>query len=84
MTGSCFNPRATELITSCASKLLDGQIGNYITPIEIREATDLLQRRTAMYDYRWSPIEVFIAVNKNSKNIDKLFDFLSGERTKLF
>ncbi len=85
MTGSCFSKRAMELIKKCATTMIDGRIGDTVTPVMDRQVTNKRVRVSREGTKYWSPIEVFIAINRheNKAKIEPLIKFLKGEKEVL-
>ena len=79
MTGSCFSPRATKLIESCAPKFIEAEIGDEITELEDCKLTETHERHTVDDEYYFSPIEVLISQPKTKGNAERLIAFLKGE-----
>ena len=84
MTGSCFSPRAHELIKKCAPKLINGEIGGYVTPLIMRKPIKgkIRQNKISRATY-WSPIEVFIATEEKVEDVKSLIKFLKGKSKTL-
>lgn len=91
MTGSCFNKRAEELIATCATKLVVGEIGSEVSDIDdcvsIENDKDCRRSRDTG-DVYFSPIEMFIAQNQTSldcfiENNKILIDYLKGKTDTL-
>lgn len=90
-TGSCNSDRAIKLINSCAKRTYSGSLKNGMikgSTLKVNGQIDIDKRLASYFGgyTSWSPIEVFILNNKNTKkesNNKALIDYLKGDRKTL-
>lgn len=81
-TGNCFSKRALILMEKCAPKMYRGQSTD---DVKINGKFNYEKRSTgSFFCVHWSPIEVFISMDKNKEDANKkLIDYLKGNSKTL-
>lgn len=85
MTGNCFSERAVELIEASCKRVFNINISERDKDKKMGKIYGKLNGKPVTRDEYWSPIEIFIDMerNQNNGNNKRLIDYLKGETKKL-